>query len=91
VSSITKDATNGGYTIDISNFDNSNTTIVGNIDSAINGISRITISPAVVSSGGIDASGTFDVNNNTVSLQFTTASPTGGAAYSCEMTMVKEQ
>ena len=87
VTSITKDATNSGFTIDITNFDNSNTTIVAIVDSAIAGVTKITVSPAV-GSGGINASGTY--LNGTITLSFTTAALTGGASYSCNMSLIKE-
>jgi hypothetical protein len=86
VSSVTKNSVNGGYTINISNFDNSNTTITGSIDSAIGGVNKITISPAS-GSGGINARGTY--SNGEIDLVFTTAS-VGGPGYTCNMVMKKQ-
>ena len=82
---ITTDATNGGYTIDISNFDNSNTTVVAIIDSNIHGISQVTID----NSAGINATGSYDSTNQKINLIFTSYS--GGISnYTCNMAMVKE-
>ncbi len=89
-SSVTKDATNGGYTIDISNFNNSNTTVVATVDTAAaNGSQAIRISGT--GGTGTDASGSLTITNGvtTIALHFTTY--TGGiAGSSCEMTMRKE-
>lgn len=82
-SAVTKDATNGGYTIDISDFDNSNTTIVATIDSAQN----IIVSPAV-GSYGVSAKGTYV--NGRINLKFTTSSVGGVGGYTCNMVMTKE-
>ncbi len=86
-SAVTKSATDGGFTINIANFNNSNTTIVATIDSNINGISKITISPAV-GSYGVDATGTY--SNGVISLVFTSAGAGGLIGYNCNMTMKKE-
>ena len=89
-SSITKDATNGGYTVDISNFNNSNTTVVATVDTAAaNGSQQITISGA--GGTGTDASGSLTITNGVtqISLHFTTYSG-GIAGSSCEMIMRKE-
>ncbi len=84
-SAVTKDATNGGYTIDISHFDNSSITLPARIDSAINGVNIITISPST-GTAGINATGTY--SNNVITLQFT--STVGGVGgYSCKMVMTK--
>ena len=90
-STITTDATNGGYTIDISNFNNSNTTVVATIDSASNSyIQNITISPSL--GAGANASGYLSITGSVTTItltRFTTYS--GGVAGStCEMKMVKE-
>ena len=82
-SAVTKAATGSGYTIDISNFDNSNTTIVGTIDS----LQNISISPAT-GTYGINASGRYA--NGKITLHFTTSSSGGVGGYTCDMTMVKE-
>ena len=90
-SSITKDATNGGFTVDISNFNNSNTSVIASIDSATSGTTqRISIAGAGTAGTGTNASGTLTIVNSvtTVSLHFTTY--TGGiAGSSCEMTLRK--
>ena len=86
VSSVTKSSVNGGYMINISNFDNSNTTISGKIDSAIGGVNKIIVSPAA-GSNGINASGTY--SNGVITLHFTTSS-VGGPGYTCDMTMKKQ-
>ena len=91
-SSITKDATNGGYTVDISNFNNSNTTVVATVDTAAaNGSQLITISGATGTGSGTNARGSLTILNGvkTSSLQFVTYG--GGITGStCEMTMRKE-
>ncbi len=84
-SAITKNATNGGYSIYISNFDKSNITVIATIDSAINGKNKITVSPATGTTG-IQASGYY--SNGVISLNFTSA--TGGVGgYTCDMVMTK--
>lgn len=85
---ITTDASNSGYTIDISNFDGGNTTVVGIVDSTINGISHLTISPAA-GSYGVDATGSFDSTTNTINLKFTAAGVGGSGGYTCNMVMTK--
>lgn len=87
VSSVVKSSVNGGYTIDITNFDNSNSTIEGVIDSAIGGVNKIVIKPGA-GSYGINATGTYQ--NGVITLHFTTASALGGAGYTCDMTMTKQ-
>lgn len=87
VSSVVRASVNGGYSINVTNFDNSNTTVEGIIDSAIGGVNKITIKPGA-GSYGINASGTY--SNNVIKLHFTTASAIGGAGYTCDMTMTKQ-
>ncbi len=89
-SAITKDATNGGYTVDVSNFNNSNTSVVAIVDSAQNSSQIIKIS--AVNGIGTDASGTVTVSSSgtTVHLHFTTYSGNGVIGAQCDMTMVKE-
>lgn len=86
-SAITKDATNPGYTIDISNFDNSNTTVAATVDSNINGVSNIEVS-TVTGTYGINATGTY--SNDTIRLKFTTSSVGGVGGYTCQMVLGKE-
>lgn len=85
-SAITKDGTNGGYTIDISNFDNSNITVVATIDSAISGVSKINVTPTTGS--GIRATGTC--SNGVINLEFTSTSATGVGGYHCSMVLTKQ-
>jgi hypothetical protein len=85
-SSITKDATSGGYKIHISNFDASNITVTASIDSAINGRNNIIVSTAT-GTAGIQASGYY--SNNVINLHFTTSSVGGVGGYQCDMAMTK--
>jgi hypothetical protein len=82
LSAVTKDATNGGYVVDISNFDNSNTSVSGNFDS----LGNFRIYPAS-GSYGIDANGKF--SNDSITMVYTSSS-VSGSVYTCSMTMVKE-
>ncbi len=85
---ITVDASNSGYTVDISNFDGGNTTVVAIVDSVINGKSHMTISPAA-GSYGVNATGTFDSTGNVINLEFTAAGVGGAGGYRCNMVMTK--
>ena len=88
-STITKDATNGGYTIDISNFNNSNTTIVGVVDSSQGATQKITVNGA--SGAGVDASGYLTVSSSATTINLTFTTYTAGIRGStCDMTMTKE-
>ena len=80
-SAITKASTNGGYTIYISNYDNSNITETATVDSA----GSLKITPA---SGtyGVSATGTWAAT--AITMDFTTY-VTGGSSSHCTMTMVK--
>ena len=80
-SAVTKAATNSGYTINIANFDHSNVTVAGVMDS----LGNIRISPAG-GTYGISATGNYI--NNTITLQFSTYS-SGALIYSCTMNMTK--
>lgn len=88
-SSITKSSTNGGFTIYISNFDNSNISVSAIIDSNIAGLSPITISPAA-GSFGVSATGNYNSNTKIVNLHFTSGGTGGVSGYTCDMTMTKE-
>jgi hypothetical protein len=79
---VSKDATNGGFTLDITNFDNSNVTVVAKIDT----LHYITVVPAGAGYG-LDASGRYATD--TIKLKFTTYAA-GGGGYKCNMTMVKQ-
>lgn len=85
-SAVVRDATNPGYSIDIENFDNSNTTVVASVDSSINGESKLSISTAS-GSYGINASGLY--NNGVIQMTFTTSSVGGVGGYQCKMVMTK--
>ena len=85
LSVVNADGTNGGYTLDISNFDNNNLTVVATIDHSKNGTSVIHIS----SSNGVNATGSFDSTTSTINLQFAVYSG-GTATYRCNMVMVKQ-
>lgn len=80
---ISKSSVNGGYTVNISNFDNSNVTVVAVVDS----VKNIVISPAA-GSYGISARGAM--NDKTITLHFTTSAAGGVGGYECSMQMVKE-
>jgi hypothetical protein len=82
LSTVAKSATNGGYTITISNFDNSNTTVTASIDS----LQSIIIDPGIGVSG-INAKGNYA--GGVIKLNFTTYS-TGGGGYTCDMHMIKQ-
>ena len=83
ISAITKASTNSGYTINISNFDNSNITIVATVDSN----QHIAISTAPPSYG-VNANGTY--LNGKINLNFTTSSIGGVGGYTCKMVLTKE-
>jgi len=92
-SAITADATNGGYTIDISNFNNSNTTVIATIDSAetpSSAVQQITVSTAA-GTYGVNATGTYNVINGVgiINLSYTTLL-SGGTTYDCNMVMTKQ-
>jgi hypothetical protein len=80
-STVTKSATNGGYTIEISNFDRSGLRISATIDSFDN----IRITPAG-SGSGTSATGSYA--NGTITLHYSTFSA-GTMSYTCNMNMVK--
>lgn len=79
---VVKDATDGGERIDITNFDNNNTTVTAIIDS----LHHITIGK-ISGSYGINATG--DYANGQINLSFT-SSVAGVGGYKCNMTMVKQ-
>jgi hypothetical protein len=81
-SAITKSSTNGGYTIAISNFDNSNTTQTATVDS----VGGLRIAP-VAGSYGVSATGNWA--SSAITIYFTTY-VSGGTGYHCTMTLVKE-
>jgi hypothetical protein len=83
-SAITVDATNGGYTVDISDFDYSNLTVAATVDSA----GHITIATAA-GGYGIDGSGTYNSVSQVIDLTYTTYS--AGAPFNCHMILTKIQ
>jgi len=89
-SAITSDATNGGYTIDISNFDNSGLTIVAIIDSSIGGVSAVRVSQ-VAGTYGVEATGTYDSAASIMNLQYTSSGAGGVSGYKCNMILTKEK
>ena len=90
-SAITKYATNGGYTVEISNFNNSNTYVVATVDSATSGTTQhITVAGAGAGGSGTNASGTLTIVNSVTTISLTFRTYTAGVAgTTCEMTMRK--
>jgi hypothetical protein len=82
LSTIAKAASNGGYTITITNFDNTNTTQTATVDSA----GEMTIAP---SSGSYGVSGKGTYAAGTIVFKFTTYS-LGGPGPTCDMNLVKQ-
>ena len=82
-SAVVKNSTNGGYTINITNFDNNNSTVAANIDTF-----HHIVSTAASATYGINATG--DYANGVIKLHFTTSSVAGVGGYQCDMTMVKQ-
>ncbi len=80
-SAITKSATNGGYTIEISNFDRTGMRVAATIDS----FGNVRISPATAGSG-TGATGKYD--NGVITLHYSTYNA-GTISYSCNMTLTK--
>ena len=87
-SAVVKSSTYGGYTINISNFDKSNITVTGTIDSTINGQAAIHIGTAT-GTAGLQASGFFYTASRTIQLTFTSSSVGGVGGYTCTMNMTK--
>ena len=86
-STVVTDATNGGYTVDISNFDGANITVIATIDSAKGTISNMSINNG---SDGINANGSYNSTNSTINFVY--ALYAGCIRqYQCNMTMVKVQ
>ena len=83
---ITADATNGGYTVDITNFDGNNTTVIATVDSSEHGISMVTIT----NSTGVNATGNYDSTTQKMNLDFS-AYINGSTGYRCNMIMTKIQ
>ena len=83
ISSVTRASINGGYTLNISNFDNSNTVVAALVDS-VGHITVSTVPPAY----GVNGNGTYA--KDTIKLNFTTSSTGGVIGYTCKMVMVKE-
>jgi len=83
-SSITVDATNGGYTVDISSFDNSPVSVAATVDS----FGNIYINTAT-GGYGIDGTGLYNPTTQVIDLTYTTYS--GGTPFYCNMVMTKIQ
>lgn len=79
---VTKASTDGGFNVNISNFDHGNITVEAVIDTYTN----ISISPPV-GSPGVHATGKYA--NGTITLAFTVSS-TAGITYACDMKMIKQ-
>ena len=89
-SAVTAAASNGGYTINISNFNGSSaTTATATVDS-FNNI-HLTPTANATGSSGISGTGTFYSATNTITLHFVTVdSGSGTTGLSCDITMVKQ-
>lgn len=81
-SAITASATNGGYEITISNFNNSNVSYDATVDST----NHLTLVPGTIA--GVAGTGTINTTTNVVTIYFT-ASRSGGGGSSCTMTMTR--
>jgi len=81
VSAVTRSSTNSGFTVNITNFNGSNTTVAGVFDS----LNRLTIAPTT-GSYGVDARGSY--SSGVISLVYTVSS-SSGPQYTCSMTMTK--
>ena len=81
VSAVTRASSGSGYTVNITNFNSSNTTIAGTFDS----LNRLTIAPAS-GSYGVDARGTY--SSGVIIMAYTVAT-SSGPQYTCTMTMTK--
>ena len=90
-SAITKYSTNGGFTVEISNFNNSNNYVVATVDSATSGTTQhITVVGSGAGGTGTNASGTLTIVNSVTSITFHSTTYTGGiAGSSCDIVMKK--
>ncbi|MEI8278231.1 MAG: calcium-binding EGF-like domain-containing protein [Bacteroidota bacterium] len=84
-STITQDATNGGYTLDISRFGNINLSVVANV---VDNNGHITLTASSTTTNTIMGSGTLVVNGSTTTLTINYSTGTGGSA--CTITMIKQ-
>ena len=82
-SAITKDATNGGYSVDIASFAGANLTIVATVDTL--GVLTIALPTGTY---GISGHGTMV--GSTITMDYTLSTASGAGGYSCNFTMVKE-
>ena len=88
VSAITKNSTDGGESILISDFASSNTTVTATVDT--NG--KMIFAPAA-GSYGISGDGTLTVSSagiTSINVHYTLSTASGAGAYTCDLTMVKE-
>ena len=89
-SAITKASTNGGYSINISNFDgNPSLTVIATVDSAIDSAQIIRISGTSTNGEGINATGTLKVTNASTVIHLNFQSYYGTFGPECSMTMTK--
>jgi hypothetical protein len=89
-SAVTAASTNGGYTINISNFNGSAATVATASVDSFNNIRLIPTGNATGSSG-ISGTGTYYSSTNSIKLHFVTVdSGSGTTGLSCDINMVKE-
>jgi hypothetical protein len=82
-SAITVASTDGGYTVNISDFDGQPINVLATVDS----FDSIYISSGTT--GGIDGTGSYNPTSQTINLKFTTSS--AGLSYQCRMLLTKIQ
>jgi hypothetical protein len=86
VSAITVASSNGGYTVNISDFGGSTATVTATVDS-VNNI-RVT---SAVDSAGVDATGVYSTatGKSVITMTYTTTNGAGVAGTTCKMVMTK--
>ncbi len=90
-SSITVDATNGGNTVDISDFGGCTTLIaVATVDTAVDSVATINIVPSTVSEVSAHGSLRIFPDSTIITVTYTVASGGGSGGYTCSMRMVKQ-
>lgn len=82
-SSITKSSTDGGFTVVISNFASSNTSVAATVDT----LGKLNI---LLPSTGYGISGDGTLSNTTILMNYTLSTSAGGTPYHCSFTMVKQ-
>ncbi len=90
-SAITRASTNGGYSINISNFDgNPSLSVTAIVDSAIDSSQSIRVSGTGAGGTGINANGSLKITNSQTVIKLNFQSYFNGTlGTSCTMTMVK--